>query len=205
MHGQTGCTGGVAAARRKTRKSPSHGLAQRPNASRSVVASGPQHGPGMANSSQPPTGERKLAGCATTDLEGVCPPSRGDCRHQGQPCAEDRLAPVGNATSQRGQPLHPQGEEEMVRPCGAVSTENVLRLLEYQRYRCALTGRELAPETAALDHIVPIRCDGEHAIENTQVLHKEVNRAKGSLTNPEFIHLCREVVTHCVAREGGDS
>ena len=79
-------------------------------------------------------------------------------------------------------------------PQGDVSVENVLRLLEVQQYRCALTGRSLTPPTAALDHIVPIRFGGEHVIENTQALHKDVNRAKGSLTSDEFIGMCREVV-----------
>jgi len=79
-------------------------------------------------------------------------------------------------------------------PRGPVSTKNVLRLLEYQGHRCALTGRRLTPQTAALDHIVPMRRGGEHAIENTQVLHKDVNRAKGSLTSEEFLAMCREVV-----------
>lgn len=77
-----------------------------------------------------------------------------------------------------------------------MSTTNVLRLLEWQRYRCALTGRPLEPQTASLDHIVPVRCGGQHRIENVQVLHKQVNRAKGTLTNEEFIQLCREVVEH---------
>lgn len=77
---------------------------------------------------------------------------------------------------------------------GDVSVESVLRLLESQQYRCALTGRSLTPQTAAMDHIVPVRFGGEHAIDNAQVLHKEVNRAKGSLTNEEFIGMCREVV-----------
>jgi len=81
-------------------------------------------------------------------------------------------------------------------PRGDVSTRNVLRLLEHQDYRCALTGRPLTPETASLDHIVPVRRGGEHLIENTQVLHKEVNRTKNSLTRDEFIQLCREVVAH---------
>ena len=97
-------------------------------------------------------------------------------------------------------PLHPEEQEELSSGAdadtlsGPVSTNNVLQLLEYQGYRCALTGRELTPETAALDHVVPVRNDGEHVIENTQVLHKEVNRAKGSLSNDEFIALCHEVV-----------
>ena len=70
-------------------------------------------------------------------------------------------------------------------------------LLEHQHYRCALTGRWLTPQTAALDHIMPMRRGGEHVIENTQVLHKDVNRAKGSLTSEEFLAMCREVVCWC--------
>lgn len=191
----------LAAARGGARKPPSHGLAQRPDASHSLVTGSAQHGSGVANPPQPSTGEWELAGCATADLERVRPTGGGDRRHQGQSCAEDGLAPMGNATGQRGQPLHLQGQEGMVRPHGPVSTENVLRLLEYQQYRCALTGRELTPETAALDHIVPIRCGGQHLIENTQVLHKDVNRAKGSLTNEEFIRMCHEVVDHGARQE----
>jgi CRISPR/Cas system Type II protein with McrA/HNH and RuvC-like nuclease domain len=47
-----------------------------------------------------------------------------------------------------------------------------------------------------LDHILPVSRGGKHSIENAQVLHKEVNRAKGTLTNEEFIQLCHEVVAH---------
>jgi len=54
----------------------------------------------------------------------------------------------------------------------------------------------LDPETASLDHAVPISRGGEHRIENTQVLDRTVNRAKGTLTNAEFITLCAEVVRH---------
>jgi len=82
-------------------------------------------------------------------------------------------------------------------PNGKVSISNVLRLLEHQDYRCALTGRRLTPQTAALDHVVPIRRGGEHVIENAQVLHKDVNRAKGSLTMGEFLQLCYEVARWC--------
>jgi len=83
---------------------------------------------------------------------------------------------------------------ETIAPQGDVSVESVLRLLEAQKYRCALTGRNLTPETAALDHVVPIRFGGAHVIENAQILHKDVNRSKGSLTNEEFTGMCREVV-----------
>lgn len=78
---------------------------------------------------------------------------------------------------------------------GNVTNEGIARLLEVQAYRCALTGRPLQPEDASLDHIVPVSRGGPHRMENVQVLHTAVNRAKAALTTAEFISLCREVVT----------
>ena len=85
-------------------------------------------------------------------------------------------------------------EEESKSVGTPVTMARVLDLLESQQFRCALSGRELNPQNAALDHVVPIRCGGQHVIENTQVLHKHVNRAKGSLARAEFIDMCHEVV-----------
>jgi len=82
---------------------------------------------------------------------------------------------------------------------GAISAPNVRQLFERQEYRCALTGCALSPETSALDHILPVSRGGEHVIANVQILHKQVNRAKGTLTNEEFIQLCREVVAHAAS------
>jgi 5-methylcytosine-specific restriction endonuclease McrA len=78
----------------------------------------------------------------------------------------------------------------------APSHDEVLSLLERQQYRCALTGRKLTPDTASLDHILPVCRQGAHTIDNAQIVLKEVNRAKGTLTNEEFIALCRAVVRH---------
>lgn len=69
---------------------------------------------------------------------------------------------------------------------GPITAAKVLKLLEYQRYRCALTGRKLTPATSALDHVLPISRNGSNNIENAQVLHSDVNRAKGALTNEEL-------------------
>jgi 5-methylcytosine-specific restriction endonuclease McrA len=90
---------------------------------------------------------------------------------------------------------------EKDRSNGSVSVGNVLALVERQGFRCALTGRKLEPATAALDHVVPLTQGGQHRIENTQVLHKEVNRAKGVLTNERFVALCREVAAWADARK----
>lgn len=76
---------------------------------------------------------------------------------------------------------------------GSVNPQAILRMLEAQHYRCALSDRPLTPETASLDHIMPVSRGGSHCISNTQALDRAVNRAKGTLTNEEFITLCGDV------------
>jgi 5-methylcytosine-specific restriction endonuclease McrA len=77
-----------------------------------------------------------------------------------------------------------------------VTARQILDLIEKQDYRCAITGRLLTPETASLDHIVPISRGGEHTLDNLWVVDHQVNSAKGSMTYAEFLNLCREVAGH---------
>ena len=86
------------------------------------------------------------------------------------------VAVLGGARAAAASSLHPE-VSPAEHPSGAVTAANILRLLECQNYRCALTGRRLTPEVASLDHVVPVADGGEHRIENSQVLHKDVNRA----------------------------
>lgn len=72
----------------------------------------------------------------------------------------------------------------------------LMALLEKQEYRCALSGRKLTPKTAVIDHITPASKGGGNEIENLQWLHKDVNRAKGTLSQEEFIRVCRMVVAY---------
>lgn len=111
----------------------------------------------------------------------------------------DHMAVLGQADSPAEYPLHSQTQPTGERPCGAINPSNILRLLEWQEYRCALTGRPLTPGSASLDHIVPVRDGGEHTIENVQVLHKDINRAKSTLAYEQFVQLCREVVEHAAS------
>ena len=74
-----------------------------------------------------------------------------------------------------------------------ITQTNVMDLLEEQEYRCALTCNELTPETASIDHKVPLARGGEHTIRNAQIVDWRVNRAKGTMTNNEFIAMCAEV------------
>ena len=83
-----------------------------------------------------------------------------------------------------------------------VNAANLLTLLEKQGYRCALSGRELTPETLALDHITPVGSGGEHVMGNVQFLHTDVNAAKGTMDQTAFVEMCREITEHTPLQSG---
>lgn len=68
-------------------------------------------------------------------------------------------------------------------------------LFDVQQCRCALTGIVLTPETAALDHKVPVSIGGGHSVRNLQWLAVEINQMKGGLSNERFVELCRMVAS----------
>ena len=66
-------------------------------------------------------------------------------------------------------------------------------------FPCALTGRPIdfnKPDTYEYDHILPIARGGDNSLDNLQIVCPEANRAKGMMTDQEFIELCKEVVIH---------
>lgn len=72
----------------------------------------------------------------------------------------------------------------------------LLAKLKRQDYRCAISGRELTPETASLDHRIPVAAGGTHSIANIDIVHRQVNAAKGTMSLKEFVVMCREVVNY---------
>jgi hypothetical protein len=72
----------------------------------------------------------------------------------------------------------------------------LVALIEEQEYRCKLSGMELTPEIAALDHIVPVSKGGQHCVGNVAWVHQEINRMKGQLSVDEFVSLCLKVVQY---------
>lgn len=74
-----------------------------------------------------------------------------------------------------------------------VSRKELMRLVKSQEFRCALSGLEITPESSELDHIIPYSKGGKHEINNVQWLDKSINRMKGTLSNVEFIDLCKKV------------
>jgi 5-methylcytosine-specific restriction endonuclease McrA len=182
---------------KKTCRTPGSRPAKRVDACRAMVESSTQHGTGMANSFESPSSKGGEQSCSKADLAGICMSSSEAVSNEAQPCKEGRLVSLGNTSNEWREPLHPEATSTALsKPTGPVSTDNVMRLLDYQHCCCALTGRALTPDLASLDHVIPIRLGGEHLIENTQILHRDVNRSKGTLTNVEFIQLCEEVVAH---------
>lgn len=77
-----------------------------------------------------------------------------------------------------------------------VTAKMVMDLVESQKFRCSLSGRVLTPETASLDHVVPLGRGGAHDISNVSVVDHQVNSAKGTMTVDEFVKLCRDVTDH---------
>jgi 5-methylcytosine-specific restriction endonuclease McrA len=88
---------------------------------------------------------------------------------------------------------HTKKKETKVR--GKRSFRMLLALLESQGYLCALTGVRLEVETAELDHKIPVSRGGTNDLSNLQWIHKSINRAKGTMTNEEFIEACLRVAS----------
>ncbi len=78
----------------------------------------------------------------------------------------------------------------------AVTAKMILEMIERQGRRCALSGKELTPETASLDHVVPLSRGGAHDLTNLWVVDHKVNTAKGTLTVDEFVALCGDVAAY---------
>lgn len=76
----------------------------------------------------------------------------------------------------------------------ALTAKQILALVESRDFKCAVTGLALDPPFAKVDHIMPVKRGGDHALDNAQVVHAEINRMKGMLTPDEFLGLCALVV-----------
>lgn len=134
----------VATSGRSTCKAAETRPAQWANAERPLGTVRALDGQRLENSSESPPGKRKCESCAKDDMERIRAPWHGNTEHEKDTCQEERLAPLGNTAHDRRDSLHSEKKTQLVsvhKPSGLVNTENVLQLLEYQQYRCALTGR----------------------------------------------------------------
>ena len=87
-------------------------------------------------------------------------------------------------------------------PC-QLTIEDIAKIYNEQQGKCALTGRPIpfgfglhsnkVPHMASLDRIDSSK---GYILENIQWVHKDVNWAKRTLSQKEFIELCNEVVSY---------
>jgi len=77
-----------------------------------------------------------------------------------------------------------------------LSLNDLKELLRRQGVRCALTGEQLTPSNFALDHIIPVAEGGEFTAANSQLVLKSVNRAKNTMSQQEFVEMCRQVAEY---------
>ena len=75
------------------------------------------------------------------------------------------------------------------------SRGQILELLKTQEYRCAVSGQELSPSDAQLDHIIPVSVGGSNLIDNLQIVTSNINKMKGTMSNDEFIAVCKIVAS----------
>lgn len=89
-----------------------------------------------------------------------------------------------------------QGRRNMASRMGKIKRNDLLETLKQQSYRCALSGWELTPETAQIDHKDPVSKGGKTELANLQWLHEKINRMKGSMSQEEFVQICKLIADH---------
>ncbi len=89
-------------------------------------------------------------------------------------------------------------EEKKSDSSGKATAKQLRALLEKQGKRCALSGVELSPNDSSVDHKLPLSRGGTDLIDNLQWVTRQVNKAKGTMTNEEFIQMCAHVAAKSV-------
>lgn len=84
-------------------------------------------------------------------------------------------------------------EEKKSCETGSPTAAKLFRLMKHQGFKCALSFMPLSPDNCAVDHIQPLQDGGEDVMENIQILDPRVNRMKHTLTQAEFVMLCRRI------------
>lgn len=74
------------------------------------------------------------------------------------------------------------------------SVDELMRVLESQDFKCALTGVPLTFESASLDHKIPVCRGGGHTTKNLWFIDRAVNRAKHTMSVGDFVAMCEAVV-----------
>lgn len=100
----------------------------------------------------------------------------------------NRAEPMEQAVKQHGEESKPKIKEK-----DKVTARSLYQLLIRQDKRCAISGVELTTETVSIDHIVPLSKGGEHVMQNVHLVHRVINRMKGTMGHEELLDWCRKI------------
>ena len=73
-------------------------------------------------------------------------------------------------------------------------SKHFYELLNQQKYRCALTNRELTPENTNAEHIQPISKGGKHEVENICLVVDMVGKLKRYFSEEEIVLLASDII-----------
>lgn len=83
------------------------------------------------------------------------------------------------------------------------TAKEIYSLIKQQNHRCALTGIELTPDTAHVDHKKARSEGGGDEISNLQIVHKIVNRMKNTMSIDELVAWSKLIVAHASMAPSG--
>ena len=75
-----------------------------------------------------------------------------------------------------------------------ITAMDLWKIAKKQKLICALTEVKLTSENISVDHILPKLLGGKNVPSNIRLVTKNVNFAKHTMTDKEFVELCRRVM-----------
>jgi len=73
-------------------------------------------------------------------------------------------------------------------------SKDFYELLDKQKYKCPVSGRELTPENTTAEHIQPLRLGGNHCKNNIYLIDKDVAKLKRYMDEKTVIKLAADII-----------
>lgn len=73
-------------------------------------------------------------------------------------------------------------------------TEHFYQLLEAQKYKCPISGRELTPQNTVAEHRIPLRKSGKHELKNIILVDQDASKLKRYMTDLEAVKLAADII-----------
>ena len=73
------------------------------------------------------------------------------------------------------------------------TVKKIYEKLKENQFKCALSGIELSPDNFCIDHVKSLADGGTNHVNNLQCVHPVINRMKGTMSNEQFVDMCKKV------------